>query len=405
MVILGKTGNKTLSISIKSNCLTLSISSTADTQVFSFDHEGRLWTAMFNSVSYRRGLDGKIVAKWIIPTTHNHQRRWLSRIEGEVIEQNAHKTASWLLQTLKSGQIQFSDNLPQAVFDTLNHVIEFTPKRYKQDINRYYEVYKPIGILPPDQYMAVFLQATEGCSFNTCTFCDFYKDRNFRIKSPDEFFRHVEAVLSYLGKGISLRRTIFLGDANALITPMPLLREHLKIVHRFFDVSALGGIYAFLDGFSGTLKSLLEYQELAQFQIKRIYIGLESGNADLLKLLKKPSDPEKAIGTVQAIKTAGIAVGVIILLGAGGHKYSAAHIEDTIKVINEMKLNADDIIYFSELVESEGLAYTKQAYQEELKPMTSEERVRQGEEIESRLIFPNDSTPHIARYDIREFVY
>ncbi len=167
----------------------------------------------------------------------------------------------------------------------------------------------------------------------------------------------------------------------------------------------MGGIYAFLDGFSGTLKSLPEYQELAQYQIKRVYIGLESGNANLLKLLKKPSDPEKAIGTVQALKMAGIAVGIIILLGAGGYEYSAMHIEDTVKVINEMKLNADDIIYFSELVESEGLAYTKQAYQEQWKPMTPDERLKQGEKIESGLIFPDGSTPHIARYDIREFVY
>jgi len=38
---------------------------------------------------------------------------------------------------------------------------------------------KPVGILPPDQYMAVVLQAAEGCAFNTCTFCDFYRDRSF----------------------------------------------------------------------------------------------------------------------------------------------------------------------------------------------------------------------------------
>ncbi|MEJ5202686.1 MAG: hypothetical protein WHV66_10690, partial [Anaerolineales bacterium] len=210
MVILGKTDNKSISISIKPNCLTLSISSTDDTQVFSFDHEGRLWAAMINGVSYRRGLDGKIVAKWILPKTHNHCRRWLSRTEGEAIEERANKIASWLLQKIISEQIQLSD-LPQAVLDTLSRVIEFTVDRYRKDINRYYEVYKPIGILPPDQYMAVFLQATEGCSFNTCTFCDFYKDRTFRIKSPDEFSRHVKSVLSYLGEGISLRRTIFLG--------------------------------------------------------------------------------------------------------------------------------------------------------------------------------------------------
>jgi radical SAM superfamily enzyme YgiQ (UPF0313 family) len=129
--------------------------------------------------------------------------------------------------------------------------------RYRQDVIQYHKVYKPVGILPPDQYMAVVLQATEGCSFNTCTFCDFYRDRPFRIKQPDAFRQHCEAVRDYLGEGLKLRRTIFLGDANALVIPMPRLLPLLDIVHQTYDVEALGGIYAFLDGLAGNAKAAL----------------------------------------------------------------------------------------------------------------------------------------------------
>ena len=74
--------------------------------------------------------------------------------------------------------------------------------------------------------------------------------------------------------------------------------------------------------------------------------------------------------------------------------------------INAMPLDLDDLIYFSELIESEGLEYTRVAYQQQLRPLSSTERIAQGETIERGCSFSTRrSTPHISRYDIREFVY
>ena len=71
-----------------------------------------------------------------------------------------------------------------------------------------------------------------------------------------------------------------------------------------------------------------------------------------------------------------------------------------------MPLGMDDLVYFSELVESEGLEYTRDAYQQQLGPLTGAQRIAQGEAIEQRLIFSTArGVPHISRYDIREFVY
>jgi hypothetical protein len=52
------------------------------------------------------------------------------------------------------------------------------------------------------------------------------------------------------------------------------------------------------------------------------------------------------------------------------------------------------------------MEYVKQAYQADLKTLTGPERVAQGEAIEHALKFSaRGGTPHISRYDIREFVY
>lgn len=409
MVIFGRWKNQTLTLSLKPNSLTLSLQPPGqakdDSLVFSFDGEGRLWTAMSSGVAYRRGLNGRTVAKWQV-SADQRERRWLSALEANQLAETARQWSANLLGDLSAGAVDLQGPLPAGALPLLERAARFSADRYQQDISHYHQVYKPVGILPPDQYMAVVLQATEGCSFNTCTFCTFYRDRRFRIKPPDEFVTHARAVRVYLGAGLSLRRTIFLGDANALVVPMPRLLALLDVVHATFDVERLGGIYAFLDGFSGEKKSADDYRALAQRGMKRIYIGMESGSAPLLQFLKKPGHPEDVLQAVKAIKAAGLAVGIIVLLGAGGHAYAREHVTSTIAALNEMPLDLDDLLYFSELVESEGLEYTRNAYHQQFRPLTPAERVAQGEEIESGLIFSAErGVPHISRYDIREFVY
>lgn len=405
MVILGTWKKRSLTLSIKANNLTISLQADDGAQVYSYDGEGRLWTAMRAGISYRRGLNGRVVAKWGA-RSGIRDRRWLSAEEARLLEEDARSMAADLINALRNGDVDLETSLDHASWTLLSRASAFDAQRYLADVAAYHRVYKPIGILPPDQYMAVVLQATEGCSFNTCTFCTFYRDRPFRIKTPLELGQHIQAVTGYLGAGMSLRRTIFLGDANALVTPMQRLLPMLEQVNRELDVERLGGIYAFLDGFSGDKKSRSDYEQLRQHGVRRVYIGMESGNDDLLRFLKKPGSASDAIQAVQTIKSAGIAVGVIFLLGAGGRAFSDRHVADTVQAITRMDLDLDDIIYFSELIESEGMPYVRDAYQAGLQPLSPAERIIQGEQIERRLHFSQaGGTPHISRYDIREFVY
>ncbi len=405
MVILGEWQQQRLTISDKPNCLTVSMEGSGTTRVYSFDYAGRLWTAFVDEVSYRRGLDGKIVAKWQTGPSER-ERRWLPREAAAQVEEQARELAADLAKASHS-PAQITGTPPSdRILSGLGRAALNSPERYCEDILRYQQVYKPVGILPPDQYMAVVLQMTEGCSFNSCTFCNFYRDRRFKIKTPGEFRQHISNVIEFLGDGLSLRRTIFLGDANALVTPMPRLLALIDEVHQQLDVEALGGLYAFLDGFSGDKKTFQDYAGLKRRGLERVYVGMESGNARLLEFLKKPGKPEDAVQAVRTMKRAGVPVGVIVLLGAGGREYAAQHIRDTIEALNRMGLDADDLLYFSELIESEGMQYTHDAYQADLHPLNSTERIAQGEQIQAGLRFlPSRGIPHISRYDIREFVY
>ena len=404
MVHFGINLDKSFTISQKNNSLTISTETPNETRVFSFDKEGRLWTALINKISYRRGLNGNIVAKWSSGREVLH-RKWLDQDEKDWLLSMSHREVLNIQKDLYSENIKFEPPMDNVTVKEIGYLAKINNGFYQNDVKTYSTVYKPVGILPPDQYISVVLQLTEGCSFNKCTFCNFYRDRPFKIKTPKEFNDHILDVKNFIGNGLSLRRTIFLGDANALVVPTKKLLPLIETIHKHLDVAGLGGLFAFLDGFSGEKKSINEYKSLKDLGLEKIYIGLESGCNELLKFLNKPGSAEEALEAVHQIKSAGISVGIIVLLGAGGKQFQDQHIKDTINIINRMNLDADDLLYFSELIESDGLEYSKQAFSANLKPLSSQERFLQRNMIEENLIFSEAGTPHISTYDIRDFVY
>ena len=394
-----------LTIRITPEAFTIGLESAGKPRVYGFDYEGRCWTGLEDDVSFRQGLDGKIIARNM--DKEKNITRWnLSEKEAGIFRERARKTCANLQTDLQENKLGFTESFPDYFLPGLEQAALFDSKRAAKDQNNYLKCYKPVGILPPDQYMSLVLQASEGCSFNSCTFCSFYKNRPFHIKSLVEFENHVKNVKSFLGRGIANRKTIFLGDANALVIPTPRLIGQLEIIHKYFDVEKLGGIYAFLDGFSGEKKSVQDYQKLKTLGLLGVFIGMESGYKPLLDYLKKPGTPKDVLKSVKHLKKAGLKVGIIILSGAGGKKYAAGHIKDTIQMINRMKLDLNDIIYFSELVVPGDTEYKQNAFSEGLSPLSSVEIKSQQEMIESGLKFTlRRGMPHISKYDIREFIY
>jgi hypothetical protein len=397
--------NRSLHISLNPVRLSITLEGKPFPEIYNFDLTGRPWNMYLHGRFHQRGLDGKIIAKWTDPPA-GRGRLMLQDPEARNLEQQASDVAAVLLRDLQAGLITVDETHSDEILQILASAASYAGSRAQKEIARFHEIYTPVGILPPDQYQAVLLQATEGCSFNTCTFCDFYKGGHFRIKGENSFEQHARAVREFLGDGLSLRRTIFLGDANALVIPTERMLALMDIAGKIFDVDALGGFYAFLDGFSGERKSSDEYQRLHRAGLERIYVGLESGHDPLLRFLNKPGSADNALAAVRKMKAGGVPVGIIILLGAGGRKYAAGHIEDTVSVLNRMNLGLDDQIYFSELVEFEELPYAMNAFQADIHPLDLSDARQQAELIQSKLDFDlRSGTPHISRYDIREFVY
>ena len=402
MVLRATHASSSYIISLKPHSLAVSRD---DEHVVSWDLGGRLYSVFRGGVTWRRGLSGDVLEKR--GSGASRSRRWLTSADADAVAEQAAGFACEVADALATPAWRWSAPIEpvvaQLVGSHLHLCASFDGVRARRDATRFAEVYRPVGILPPDQYLSLVVQATEGCSFNTCTFCDLYHD-GYRVKSADQFRAHVDEVRRYLGTSINLRsRGIFLGAANALAVPMATLVPLFETLVEALDAIPRG-VCAFVDGFTGAKKTVGDYRMLSHLGLRRVYVGLESGHDQLLAFIRKPGFAADAIETVQRIKAAGVQAGVIVMTGLGGERFEAGHVADTVAALNQMRLGDGDLVYFSDLVEIATTAYPLIAEREAIGTLSAARRQMQRDAILAGLRF-DGSGPKFATYDIREFVY
>jgi radical SAM superfamily enzyme YgiQ (UPF0313 family) len=182
---------------------------------------------------------------------------------------------------------------------------------------------------PPSEANSLILQVTVGCSYNRCTFCHSFQGKEFRVKSFEEIKEDIDEISVY---GPIPR--VFLADGDALIIPQnDLVRilSYLKLKIRGLERV---GIYA--NAVDVLKKSPDELRELNSLGLGIIYLGLESGNAEVLKRIRKNATAEQMVRAAKRVKKAGILLSITVLLGIGGVEMSLAHAEDTGSVLSEM---------------------------------------------------------------------
>jgi radical SAM superfamily enzyme YgiQ (UPF0313 family) len=182
---------------------------------------------------------------------------------------------------------------------------------------------------PPSEANSLILQVAVGCSYNRCTFCHSFQGKEFRIKSFEEIKEDIDEVSVY---GHIPR--VFLADGDALIIPQKdLVRilEYLKLKLRGLERV---GIYA--NAVDVLKKTPSELKELRCLGLGILYLGLESGNAEVLRRIKKNATAEQMVRAGKRVKESGILLSITVLLGIGGIELSQAHAEDTGKILSEM---------------------------------------------------------------------
>ncbi len=200
------------------------------------------------------------------------------------------------------------------------------------------------------------------------------------------------AVLSLLGQGRLLRRGVFLADGNALALAEPLLPLLEEVGRAFPGEPVLG----FLDLFTGLKKEASWWRRLRLLGLRRVYLGLETGHPPLLALLRKPGHPKEALPLVRTLKAAGLSLGVILMVGAGGKAFQEAHFRESLALLSQLPLGPEDLVYLSPFQEDPHTPYARLG----LAPLQDLEG-----ELKTWMRALRALGLRAGRYDIREFLY
>jgi radical SAM superfamily enzyme YgiQ (UPF0313 family) len=190
--------------------------------------------------------------------------------------------------------------------------------------------YEGVIIRPPSEAHSLLIQVTTGCSHNKCTFCGTYKwNKKFGIKDFDTIRADIDEAAPY---GPFPR--VFLPDGDALIMPMRKLVPVLEYLNEKLDGLERIGVY-------GNAKSILrktpeELEELRKLKLDIVYMGVETGNRELLARVKKGVSYEQMVEAGRKAIDAGLTLSVTVLLGLGGVEASQLHARDTARILTEI---------------------------------------------------------------------
>lgn len=186
---------------------------------------------------------------------------------------------------------------------------------------------------PPSEADSLLIQATIGCPWNKCTFCMAYKKGPpYKVRPVREICEDMVTAYKIYGPVI---KTLFFPAGNTIAMPTKELAEICRFARKVFPYLERITVY----GSSRYIarKGLKELEELKKAGLDRIHVGLESGNNEILKRVKKGTTCEEQIKAGRWVKEAGIELSEYVILGLGGPELTKEHALDTASAINEIE--------------------------------------------------------------------
>jgi radical SAM superfamily enzyme YgiQ (UPF0313 family) len=168
-----------------------------------------------------------------------------------------------------------------------------------------------------------------GCHHNKCTFCGSYRQKAFAIRPIEEIREDLQEA-QYMGPV----DRVFIADGDALCIPQHRLAMILQSINEFFPSATRIGIYA--NAANILRKSLDDLKKLRDLKLGIIYMGVETGDRDLLQRICKGAAYEDLVEAGSRVKEAGILLSVTVLLGIGGVQGSEAHAKHTADILTDL---------------------------------------------------------------------
>lgn len=185
---------------------------------------------------------------------------------------------------------------------------------------------------PPGEWKSYLLQCTVGCSYNECTFCEAYKGTRFHIKPLEYVMEDIECARRCYPN----TETVFLCDGDAIVLPMDYLLTVLERVKAAFP--RLRRITSYAGPISTMSKTPEQLRTLHGAGLSRCYLGVETGDDELLRAVKKGVSASEMLSAGLTLREAGFDLWVTVIAGLeGGGEAYLRNAELTAELLNKMR--------------------------------------------------------------------
>ena len=220
---------------------------------------------------------------------------------------------------------------------------------------------------------SLLLRFTRNCPWNQCTFCSMYKEEKFSIRSVEEIKGDIDTIAAFCDElmAISLElgfkgeinkpviieminrnpilnssqgflmvlnwliaggKTAFLQDANTPEMRTIRLVEVLKYLRQKFP--SLERVTSYARSKTLARKGLDELKAIYKAGLDRLHVGLETGDDELLKIVKKGVTSQEHIEGGRKAMEAGFQLSEYWMPGLGGKERWEGHARNTARVLS-----------------------------------------------------------------------
>lgn len=172
------------------------------------------------------------------------------------------------------------------------------------------------------------LPVAVGCAYNGCLFCTLFKHLTYRELPLEQ----IEAELIRVKQAGGDPKRVFLGDGNAFGMETDRLLTIIDLLRRYFPGVESIRMDATITNIGE--KSDEQLHLLRQAGIECLYLGIESGLDDVLRLMNKDHTLQQAYDQIGRIRSMGYTYAAHIMTGIAGAGRGLENAEATAAFLN-----------------------------------------------------------------------
>ncbi|MGN0077468.1 MAG: radical SAM protein [Coriobacteriales bacterium] len=183
---------------------------------------------------------------------------------------------------------------------------------------------------PPHERLTPIIEATTGCAWGRCAFCNMYREEAFGVGSLERFERELDEIKSL----IPYTRRLWLTGGSPFQMSFAQLEERALAVRDRLIKCASIAMFASVRDIDA--KTDAELRRLRSLQINGLTVGIESGSDEALRLARKGYTSNEARRQLARLDAAGIEYNVTFITGLLGSGRGRWHAHVTAELLNSL---------------------------------------------------------------------